>query len=183
VDSLIFEQNQMFAAVGGAAFVVGALCTFILMRLISGSSRKEDPRNHMIRQLEADLRAARRQVDDLEQALAEKTQEFDTAVENMQELRVKLADRDDEVEDLNAELKQESRKTRELRQELQERATQTIREQVRASEAETELEVARAGSEAVMSEITRLQEERINMTNTMRMLETQLMPEQPEEED
>ena len=68
-------------------------------------------------------------------------------------------------------------RTRELRQELQDRASETIRESVRAREAETELEVARAGSEAVLSEINRLQEERKDLTNTMRRLEENMLPD------
>ena len=173
----------MLYAVGAAAFLVGALLTRIVCGSRRGVADSEDPRNHKIRELEADLRTLQRQCGETEQELEEKTVEFDIAVETMQELRATLADRDMAVDDLNEELKSEAKKTRELRQVLQDRATQTIREQVRAEEAETELEVARAGSEAVMSEINRLQEERKNMTNTMRQLEDRLFHDDPVAED
>jgi chromosome segregation ATPase len=165
------NQNQMLMAIAGLGFVVGAL----LMRAITKPAEKlpvsEDPRNHRIREMEADLRTTRREVADLEQALEEKTEEFNTAVETLQGLRADLAEREDELAKIKGDLKGSVSKTRELRTELQDRATETIREQVRAEEAETELDVARAGSEAVLSEISRLQEERKNLTDSMRGLE------------
>ena len=88
-----------------------------------------------------------------------------------------LAARDKELTQLRGELRDEARKVRELRQELQVRATETIREHVRAEEATSELEVARAGSDEVRSELSRLQEERKSLTSTMRQLEDTLRGE------
>ena len=154
-------------AIAGLGFVVGAL----LMRTITSPKEKvgvsEDPRNHRIREMEAGLRTAQRQFADIGQALEEKTAELNTAVETLQGLRATITEREEELAKLTGDLKGSVTKTRELRIELQDRATETIREQVRAVEAETELDIARAGSEAVLSEISRLQEDQKNLTDSM----------------
>jgi uncharacterized protein YhaN len=165
-------------AVGAGSFLIGAL----LMRLIGGSSSKEeeqreDPRNHQIRGLEADRRALHRQSEEAQQALVDKDAEFNTSVETLREVRATLIDREEDIEELKADLKGSILKTRELRLELQSHASETIRQNVRAEEAETELEVTRAGSEAVLGEIGRLQEERKDLTNTMRRLEKNMLPD------
>ena len=160
------------------SFLVGA----IAMRLVSRPAKKqpttEDPRNHRIRELEADLRASKKEFVECQDALEVKTEEFETAVETLREVRAELSERTEELEESKGDLKGSVAKTRELRTELQDRATATIREQVRAEEAETELEVARAGSEAVLGEINRLQEERKNLTDTMSKLEESLLPDE-----
>ena len=164
-------------AIGAAGFFVGCLFTFILHKAGQKSSRQEDPRNHRIRELEADARSVKRQLDGCEEELAATNEEFKTSVATLQHLRAKLVERDAKIEELEHELKGSVAKTRELRTELQDRATERLREQVRASQAETELEVSRAGSEAVMSEITRLQEERKHMTSKMKALGEHFLPD------
>lgn len=168
------HPNQLFAATSLLAFVFG----MIVMRLIdatrSSQAEDEDPRNHMIRDLEADLRATRRQVEEQEKTQSLHIDQIGAVQLDKQQLTKLLTARDRELSALRAELNAEARKVRDLRHELQDRATETIREHVRAEEATTELEVARAGSEAVLSEITRLQEERKSLTSTMRQLEDTL---------
>jgi chromosome segregation ATPase len=165
------NQNQMLMAVAGLGFVVGA----ILMRTVTSPKEKvkvsEDPRNHRIREMEANLRTTQREFADIELELEEKTADLNTAVETLQGLRANIAEREEELAKLTGDLNGSVMKTRELRIELQDRATETIREQVRAEEAETELDIARAGSEAVLSEISRLQEERKSLTDSMRSLD------------
>ena len=65
MDPTILEQNQLFAG-AAIAFVVGALCMFFASLLSKRTSKEEDPRNHMIRQLEADVRSLQRQVGESE---------------------------------------------------------------------------------------------------------------------
>jgi chromosome segregation ATPase len=172
------NHNQMLMAVGALGLVVGALIMHTFTKSAGKMQVSEDPRNHRIREVEAELRTVHRQFADCEQALEEKTEEFNTSVETLQELRVTLeefratlAEREEDLSKLKGELKGSVTKTRELRTELQDRATETIREQLRAEEAETELDVARAGSEAVLSEIGRLQKEHKKMTDTMTGIE------------
>jgi len=178
VELLELDHNQMLMALSAVSFLVGALLMRAIAKPRQKESASEDPRNHQIREMEADLRTIRRQSAECELALDTKTEEFDTAVTTMQELRATLAESEEELGKMKSELKGSVSKTRELRIELQDRATETIHEQVRARDAETELEVARAGSEAVISEISRLQEEQKNMTDTMRRLEDQMLPDE-----
>lgn len=165
-------------AVCAGSFVLGALLMRVSSPSANNQNEKEDPRNHRIRELEADLRTMGRRCEEAEQALDAKTEEFETAVQTLQDTKGQLIECQGELDSLREELKGSVGKTRELRQELQDRATETIRESVRAEEAETELEVARAGSEAVLGEISRLQEERKSMTDTMRHLEENLLSDE-----
>ena len=177
MDLTELNSSQLMLAIGAAGFVVGCLLMYVLHKSAKKSSKREDPRNHRIRELEADQRAVKRQLDGCEEELAATNAEFKTAVATLQHLRTKLAEGDTKIEQLEKDLKGSVAKTRELRTELQDRAAEGVREHVRARQAETELEVTRAGSEAVMSEIIRLQEERKHMTNTMKALGEHLMPD------
>lgn len=181
MEQLGLDNTQIMMVLSAVSFVVGVLLMYVFSRPKKTKSVSEDPRNHQIREMEADLRTVRRQYADCGQALDTKTEEFDTVVATMQELRATLVKREEELEEAKSSLKGSVAKTRELRTELQDRATETIREHVRAEEAETELEVARAGSEAVISEISRLQEEQKTMTDTVRRLknlEGQMLPDE-----
>jgi chromosome segregation ATPase len=177
VDFSELSTNQLLSAFCAASFIFGCL----VMRAFSGGradrTKTEDPRNHTIRELEADIRLVRREHAEVQQALEDKSQEFQTAVETLQGLRATMVERESELEKLREENIGSVKKIRELRTELQDRATQSVREHMRAEDAETELQVARAGSDAVMSEITRLQEERDQLTSTMRNLEEQVVIE------
>jgi chromosome segregation ATPase len=177
VDLTELNNSQLMLAIGAAAFVAGCVLMRMLHKSGTKSSKQEDPRNHRIRELEADARAVKRQFDGCEDELAATNEEFKTAVATLQHLRTNLAERDTKIEQLEKDLKGSVAKTRELRTELQDRAAEGMREHVRAKQAETELEVNRAGSEAVMSEINRLQEERKHMTSTMKALSKNLMPD------
>ena len=170
------NNDQLMMAIGAAGLIVGCLLTRMLSKSGRNNAKHEDPRNHRIRELEADLRSVKRQFEETEDELSATNEEFKTSVATLQHLRTKLAERDAKVEELTQELKGSVAKTRELRTELQDRAAEGLREHVRAQQAETELEVTRAGSEAVMSEISRLQEERKHMTNTVKALGDQLLP-------
>jgi len=157
-------------AIGAAGFIVGCVLTRVLHNSGQKSGKHEDPRNHRIRELEADLRSVKRQLEGSEEELAATNEEFKTAVATLQHLRANAAEKDEKIAQLEKGVKESVAKTRELRKELQDRAAERLHEHVRAMQAETELEVTRAGSEAVMSEINRLQEERKHMTSTMKAL-------------
>ncbi|MGI9291915.1 MAG: hypothetical protein ACR2QG_11670 [Gammaproteobacteria bacterium] len=176
-SQIALSQAAILAAAALGAFVVG----FVLARLFpkkAVKSGEEDPRNHRIRELEADLRSTNRKLEVSVKLASESSDGLDNAQKALKEYRDMVIDRDEEIDKLNADLKVSVKRTRDLRNELQDRASETIREQFRAKEAETELEVARAGSEAVLSEISRLQEERETLTNTMRKLEANMLPEE-----
>ena len=160
MDFANFSQDHLLIAAVSASFVVGAL----FARVVFGSRKSaatagEDPRNKRIRQLEADLKVAERKLDEYSSQLETKAEEFDQSMATVHDLNSLLEERNGEVEGLRQEIKSEVAKTRELRRELSDRAAETIREHVRAEEAQTELAVARAGSDAIISEFSRLQED------------------------
>ena len=161
-----------------AGFVVGSVVMLMFTRASARDTRNEDPRNHKIRELEADLRTLKRESEEYNDDLNGKAAEFNTAVESLQELRATLAERDATIAELQVDQKSSVVKIRELRHELQDRATETVRNHVRAEEAETELEVARAGSEAVLSEMVRLQEEQKHLTDTQEALGNHFLPDE-----
>ncbi len=135
------------------------LFVWLLVRKREQNEVREDPRYHTIRQLDADLRVAQRELAEVREQLEQRDAEFQEAVSSLQEANTQNAVRENELQTLRLDLKAESKKTRELRQELTDQAEQRLREHVSRKEAETELEVARAGSEAVMDEIISLQEQ------------------------
>jgi len=170
LDISQFKPDQFMVAAGMACFAVGVILTVLVRRLRSRHSAHEDPRNHKIRDLEADLRATRKSLAETELALEKKSAECGTAVSTLQELKTTLAARDKRISDLSTDLHSSVEKINDLRRELQDRAAERVHEQLRAEAAVTELEVERAGSEAVMHEITRLQQEREQLTASMKKL-------------
>ena len=155
----MLEENTTLLIASAVSFVAGA----VFIRMVSGrdTARKtgEDPRNHRIRELEADLRLAQRRLEEYTDQLETKTREVDDSMATVHDLNALLEERQSEVEVLRGEVKGAVQKTRELRRELTDRAEETLREHVRAKEAQTELEVVRAGSDALVSEFTRVQQE------------------------
>jgi methyl-accepting chemotaxis protein len=172
------SSEQLLAVAGASCFVMGCLLTLLLSSVRGRKEDCEDPRNHTIRSLEADARTARREINELRDKFEAKTEEFNTSVATLQDLRGSLSDKDSCIEKLEADLKESVRKTRELRVELQERAAQSLRDSMRAEEAATEAEVARAGSEAVMGEIGRLQEERQRLSEEFGRMGESLLPDE-----
>ena len=170
MDISQFKPDQFMVATGVACFVLGVMLTMLIKYLSRRSSAHEDPRNHKIRELEADLRATRKSLAEKEQALEQKSAEANTAVSTLQELKTTLAARDKRIDVLSTDLRGSLEKINDLRRELQDRAAERVHEQLRAEAAVTELEVERAGTEAVMTEITRLQEEREQLTASMKQL-------------
>ena len=178
MDFTELTNQQLMIAAALAGFVVGSVVIGIFARASARDTDHEDPRNHQIRELEADLRTLRRESEENNDELQGKAAEFNTAVESLQALRSTLAERDATIAELQVDQKSSVLKIRELRHELQDRATETVRNHVRAEEAETELEVARAGSEAVLSEMVRLQEEHKHLTDTQETLGKHFLPDE-----
>ncbi len=160
MDWLNLNQDLLLMAVATGSFVAGVLFTRFALR--SANKRVKtgvDRRDHQIRELEADLRVAERRLEEYTTQLETKTEECDQSMATVCDLNALLESRDSEVEELRKEVKGAVRKTRELRRELTDKAEETLREHVRAKEAQDELDVVRAGSEAIMSEFSRLHDD------------------------
>src|SRR5690606_12619477 len=112
-------------------------------------ARHPDPRDNRIRSLEADVRVA--------QTAAEKVKaRRDEAGAELNEGRNALKQRDDRHEQprktisvLRTDLKDSVKKTRELREELTQRATENVRSEVKLREVETELSLVHASTDMI----------------------------------
>jgi len=141
-------DTLMYVAIG--AFVLGWLAAKVSAALAGKiQARKRDPRDDRIRNLEAELRIA--------QTDAGKSAEELDQLKETQEVEVKrVADRDlvianlqEKVARLRADLKDSVKKTRELRAELSNRAEENVRSEVKLREVETELSVAQASTDLI----------------------------------
>ncbi len=112
-------------------------------------ARARDPRDDRIRSLDAELRVAQGNARKAEAKLEEE-------LKALKEEQAHVAGRDKEIESLTdtvkklkSDLKESVMKTRELREELQDRAAENIRSEVRLRDIETELSVARASTDLI----------------------------------
>ncbi len=112
-------------------------------------ARARDPRDDRIRSLDAELRVAKGNADKAEAKLEQEAQALKEEQEQLQERDQTIENLSDTVRKLKSELKESVIKTRELREELQERAAENIQSEVRLRDMETELSVARASTDLI----------------------------------
>ena len=141
-------QNLILMVAG--AFLVGWLLSSISSSLGSSMrAKKRDPRDDRIRSLEAELRIAQGERD----KSAEKTEQIEKELELAEEGNEKrdnvISHQQSRIDELSADLKESVMKTRELRNELSDRATENIKSEVKLREVETELEVAQASTDLI----------------------------------
>lgn len=135
--------------------VAGAFLLGWLLSSISSSfgskirARKRDPRDDRIRSLEAEVRIAQGESLKSTQRLEGLTKELEDAVEGNQKRDNVITHQQGRLEKLSADLKDSVLKTRELRNELQDRATESLKSEVKLREVETELEVIQASSDLI----------------------------------
>lgn len=129
-------------------------------------ARARDPRDDRIRALDAELRVAQGNVKKAEARLEQE-------LKALKEEQEHLAERDQEIENLTgtvtklkSDLKESVIKTRELREELQERAAENIRSEVRIRDIETELSVARASTDLISTGVLDYTEEEDEESST-----------------
>ncbi len=132
------------------AFILGWILSAISSRMSNhkqGPSRRSN--DHLIRSLEADQRVA--------QTDSEKSKEKREKLEDeLKQTTVDLGKRDEvishqqkQIDKFKRDLKVSVRKTRELREELTDRASENIRSEVKLREVETELEIAQESADMI----------------------------------
>lgn len=139
-------QNLIFLIAG--AFLLGWVLSYVSSRIGARYKvKKRDARDDRIRSLEAELRIAQT---DRDKYLSE----MNRSQERLNDTQVGLERRDNVItqqqqrlEDAARDLKDSVIKTRELRNELAERATENVHAEARIREVQTELSVARASNE------------------------------------
>ncbi len=143
------SQDLMFFVAGGA-FLLGWLVAktsgFLARKFNSG---KRDPRDDRIRNLEAELRIAR---SELEKSRGQQEKQKQTLTEenHLTEKREStIAELQEKIAELTHDLRESVKKTRELRAELSDRATENVRSEVKLREVETELSIAQASTDLI----------------------------------
>lgn len=147
---MFFEipQNLILMTVG--AFLIGWLLSSISGSLSSRSrARKRDPRDDRIRSLEAEHRIAHSEVESLKETVIGLEKELEEASEGVEKRDNVITHQQGKLEKLNSDLRDSVMKTRQLRNELSDRATENIRSEVKLREVETELEVAQASTDLI----------------------------------
>ena len=150
------------------AFLFGWLLSSITRSLGSGvRARKRDPRDDRIRSLEAEVRIARNEAEKNAGTIEKLQGELEDAVEGNVKRDNVISHQQERLEQTTTDLKDSVLKTRELRNELTNRATENLKSEVKLREVETELEVVQASSDMIATGV----------------LDYSLAPEAEDEED
>jgi small-conductance mechanosensitive channel len=141
-------DTLMYVAIG--AFMIGWLVAKISAALAGRiQTRKRDPRDDRIRNLDAELRIAQTEVGKAQEELQRQTESLSETQKLVVSRDLVISDQREKIDRLRADLKDSVRKTAELRGELTRRAEENVRSEVKLREVETELSVAHASTEFI----------------------------------
>jgi len=147
---MFFEIPQNLILMITGAFLLGWLLSSISRSLSSSiSAKKRDPRDDRIRSLEAELRIAQGESEKSGESVKKLEKDLKDANDSELKRDNVISHQQEKLERLSADLKDSVLKTRELRNELSDRATQNIKSEVKLREVETELEVAQASTDMI----------------------------------
>lgn len=90
-------------------------------------------------------------------------------------LREESASRNERLTRLKADLRCELARSARLRQELAARVDEAVRSQARLRHLESEVRIARAGTEEILEQVTRLEQERDDLNTLVRTLREELV--------
>ena len=141
-------QNVILMVAG--AFLLGWLLSSISSSLGSKMrAKKRDPRDDRIRSLEAEVRIAQSENLKATQKIEVFEKDLDDARDGNEKRDNVISHQQNRLEELSKDLKESVMKTRELRNELSDRATENLKSEVKLREVETELEVAQASTDLI----------------------------------
>jgi len=147
---MFFDLPQNLILMVAGAFLLGWLLSSISSSLGSSTrAKKRDPRDDRIRSLEAERRIAQSEAEKSAGKVEQLEQELEEAQEGNEKRDNVISHQQERIEKLSADLKDSVMKTRELRNELSDRATENIKSEVKLREVETELEVAQASTDMI----------------------------------
>ena len=113
------------------------------------SAKQRDPRDDRIRSVEAELRVATSETEKAKASLEERDKELADARGQIESLEGHLDKAEARMCELRQDLKGSVVKTRELREELANRAAENLKSEVKLREVETELSVAQASTDMI----------------------------------
>ncbi len=132
------------------AFLLGWLLSSVSARLGDRHrARRRDPRDDRIRSLEAELRVAQSDAEQTREKLERVEGELDDANDGIEKRDNVISHQQSRVDELKKDLRESVAKTRELREELTDRATENVKSEAKLREVETELSVARASTDMI----------------------------------
>ena len=141
-------QNLILMVAG--AFLLGWLLSSLGSSLGSRRRTKErDPKDDRIRSLEAELRIAQGAAGKADERVEGLEKELEDAQEGNEKRDNVISHQQQRIDKLSQDLKESVLKTRELRNELSDRATENLKSEVKLREVETELEVAQASTDLI----------------------------------
>jgi DNA repair ATPase RecN len=147
---MFIDINQELILMTIGAFLLGWVLSSISSRMGDRHrARRRDPRDDRIRELEAEVRIANTEREQLREKLETAVQELEDANDSIEKRDNVISHQQSRVEELKRDLKESVAKTRELRQELTDRAEETLRSEVKIREIETELSVAQASTDMI----------------------------------
>jgi chromosome segregation ATPase len=143
--------QQLIPFLAGAFLFGGLLTGFVLS--IAGKKRasKHGARDHRIRELEAELRIARNTASKSESSKEQLELELKEATTGIERRDKVITDQLTKIDKIEVDLKDSVRKTRELREELSDRAAQSIRAEAKIREIETELSIVQTSTDMIAS--------------------------------
>jgi chromosome segregation ATPase len=146
---MFIDISKELILVTVGAFVLGWILSYISSRISAARSTRRDPRDTRIRALEAELRIANSERQQFGEKLEVVTRQLEESVASIEKRDNVISHQQSRVEELKRDLKESVGKTRELRQELTQRAEETVRSEVKIREIETELSVAQASTDMI----------------------------------
>lgn len=155
--SLVFPQNLALLAV--AAFLLGWLLASVSAKLSSRRQATErDPRDEKIYALQAELRVAEKDLAQLKSEADDQQQSLEDTTLNLQAQSSVIACQQEEIDRLADNLRKSVLKTRDLREELADRAAQNVYAEAKIREVETELSIAQASADMLATGIFEAQD-------------------------
>lgn len=147
---MFFEIPKNLILMTAGAFLFGWLLSSIKSSLSSKvRAKKRDPRDDRIRSLGAELRIAQSENERSAGVVKKLEKDLEESIEGQIKRDGVISHQQEKLERLAVDLRESVMKTRELRNELSDRATENIKSEVKLREVETELEVAQASTDMI----------------------------------
>jgi predicted nucleic acid-binding Zn-ribbon protein len=164
---MYLDAPEILIYVAAGAFLLGWIVAKIAAYFGNKfKARTRDPRDARIRSLDAELRVAQGSTEKANSKLEQEAKALKAEKEQLAERDQTIENLTDTVTKLKADLKESVIKTRELREELQERAAENIKSEVRLRDIETELSVARASTDLISTGVLDYTEEEDEQTSS-----------------
>lgn len=159
--------------------VIAALAGIVIGRVLGGFARRAPARNEEVdrqfRNLDAELRVAQKTIEQQRADLGRAADEARLLQQELATLREQSGTREERLRRLKSELQFECKKTATLRQELADRAEEMVRTHVQIRDIQNELGVARVGSDVILEQIARLEQERDDLNGLVGSLRDELV--------